>query len=192
MSSLKRITDAVIEPITLNEAKDWCRVDTNDENTLIESIIVAARQWCEVYTHRQFITATWVQVMDGFAGREIQLRICPLVSVTSITYLDSSGTQQTFSSSKYRVDTYSEPGRITLEFGEAWPVSRGVSNDGTITFKAGYGTEPSAVPQKIKTAIKLLVGHWYENREAYSMREMKEVGMAVRSLLDSECWSKVH
>jgi len=39
----------IVEPVTLQEAKDYLRVDFGDEDRLITSLIVSARQMCEKY-----------------------------------------------------------------------------------------------------------------------------------------------
>ena len=45
--SLTTLTEPVNEPVTLVEAKAYLRVDTTDEDTLIATLITAARQWVE-------------------------------------------------------------------------------------------------------------------------------------------------
>ena len=52
-------------------------------------------------------------------------------------------------------------------------------------FVAGYGDEELDMPETTVQAIRLLVGHWYENREAVSSTGAipKEVPFGVMSLL---------
>ncbi len=57
-----------------------------------------------------------------------------------------------------------------------------------ITFKAGYETKPgppatSTVPDPLKVAILLLVGHWYQHREAVSAAGMAPLPFAVEALV---------
>lgn len=56
------------EPITLLEAKQHLRVDVDDDDALIGSLITAARQAAETRTGRQLMTARWKLVLDGFPG----------------------------------------------------------------------------------------------------------------------------
>jgi hypothetical protein len=64
--SIKRTTDAASEPLSLQEAKDHLRVDDTASDTLITSLIKAARQTIEEWTSRQLLTATWVMALDCF------------------------------------------------------------------------------------------------------------------------------
>ena len=108
-----------------------------------------------------------------------------LVSVSSIKYVDSGGTEQTLADSVYDVDVYSEPGRVGLAFNQSWPAIRGDINGVEVIYIAGYGAA-SAVPEGVKAAMKLLIGHLYEHRESVSEINMAEVPMAVKSLLSMD------
>jgi len=164
--SLILVTAPATEPVTLTEAKAHCRVDYTDDDTLITSLIVAAREYCEEITRRAFITQTWDYKKDRFKGDEIDLPKGPLISVTSVKYIDNTGTEQTLATSEYDVRTYtSEQGEIGLAFSKFWPVVRAVDDAVTIRFVAGYGAA-SDVPQAIKQAMLMLIAHWYENRES--------------------------
>jgi hypothetical protein len=101
---------------------------------------------------------------DGKTGFEIYLDHAPLVSVDSITYTDVDGTTQTLSPSAYKVDNITEPGRIVPAYGTTWPGTRNEINAVTVQFTCGYGAA-AAVPEPIKSWIKLRVGSMYENRE---------------------------
>lgn len=157
------------EPITTTEAKLHLRVDGSTEDALIGSLITAARAYCENYQRRAYVTQTWTMTLDGFPmdGRKwIDIPLPPLQSVTSITYLDSAGSEQTWASSNYTVGTKTLPGRVALAPNASWPTTQaGRIEAVTITFVAGYGGA-SAVPDRIKQAIYLLIGHWYANRES--------------------------
>ena len=47
------------EPVSLNEAKAFLRVDSDEDDNYITSLIKTAREWCEDYQHRAYITQTW-------------------------------------------------------------------------------------------------------------------------------------
>ena len=164
--NIKISSAAATEPITTAEAKTHLVVDHSDDDTYIDTLVAAARGFVQEYTGRQLVTATYTMDMEGFPVEDyIQLPYPPLQSVTSVKYYDLSDSQQTFASSKYNVADAS-PGRIRLVSGESWPqVYPQRSQAVEVVFVAGYGAA-SAVPDDIKHAIKLLVGHWYESREA--------------------------
>jgi hypothetical protein len=92
---------------------------------------------------------------------------------------------ETVDTDVYFVDTTSLPGRVGLAYEQEWPtdVTAGIGAV-QVNYVAGYGAA-SAVPQTIKHAILLLIGHWYVNREAVGP-SMSDVPMAVSSLLGSE------
>jgi len=108
----------------------------------------------------------------------------PLGTVTSITYYGTGGTAATMTADTYIVDTDSEPGRISLGYGKTWPSEtlrpvKGV----VIQYQAGYGSAASSVPTRIKQAIKLLVGHMYENRENTDIKTFVDIPYGVHALL---------
>lgn len=180
-----RTVEPATEPVTTDEAKSHMRVDIDDDDNLIGSMIEAARDYFEETSRRALITQTWRLNLDAWPeGNEIELPRPPLQSVTEVVHLDEDGNSTTFSSSSYIVVTADEPARIVLATGESWPTSSLFpANPIQITFVAGYGAA-SAVPEKFKQAIKLLIGHWYEHREAYSDEAIvRQVPLALESLI---------
>ena len=186
---LSQSTAPTIEPVSLAEAKLHARIDGDDDNALVSLWISAARRYCETATGRQLINASWTWKLPYFpASSEFAVPKPSLSSVTSIAYIDTAGSSQTLSSSTvYEVDTTSEPGRIALRYGQTWPGTRSDINAVTVIFVAGYGDAKTDVPETFRQAILLLVSHWNEHREAATELQMvKEVPMAVKSLLHSE------
>lgn len=111
----------------------------------------------------------------GRTGYEIYLPLPPLQTVDSIKYIDQDGVQQTLSSALYKVDTVSEPARLTPAYGQSWPATRNEASAVEIAFTCGYGLG-AAVPQGIKNWILVRVGSMYEFRE--------EVAIVGRSRID--------
>ena len=48
---------------------------------------------------------------------------------------------------------------------------------------AGYGSSASDVPENIKTAMKQLVAHWYDNRELVTNVSVNKIPVTVNALL---------
>ena len=187
---LKLLTAPTAEPVDLAAAKQHMSVEISDDDTMITNFITAARLWCEHFTRRAFVTQTWTLKLDKFPT-EFRVLLPPLQSVTSIQYIDVDGATQTLATSEYTVDSDSEPGRIVEAFEKAWPSTRDVINAVTLTFVAGYGNA-STVPEEVKLAIKMLVGHWYENRESFALMAPREVPMATEHLLwPLRAWNEV-
>ena len=179
------VTAPSTEPLTTAEAKAHLRVTGSDDDTPIDDIVKAAREFIETEVHRALITQTWDLFLDGFPGTdEILFPWPPLISVTTVKYTpDADSGTTTFASSKYIVDLASEPGRIVLERDEVWPTDILKSVNGVeVRFTAGYG-DASAVPKRLKQLAYLLVGHWYNNREAMVVgTTTKEIELAVQTL----------
>jgi len=183
---LEIVTPPSEEPITVQEAKDHLRVDIIDDDALIALYITAAREWCEAFLRRAMITQTFDLTLDQWPCKnQIQLPRPPLQSVTSVTYIDQDNVSYTFDSTDYYVVTGS-PGRLVLNNNASWPSEtlRDVAGI-TIRFVAGYGLAAS-VPELFKSAIKLMVGDLYENRESTIVGQGLSVTTApfgVKSLL---------
>lgn len=165
---LTLVTAPTPEPVTTDDAKLHLRVDSNDENSLIDTLIVTARQWVETFTHRALMTQTWDEKFDCFPDGVIELSMAPVASVTSITYVDTAGTSQTWSSSDYQTDLPSGPkaqrARIQPAYGLSYPLTRAQMNAVTVRYIAGYGATVQLIPETFITAIKMLVEHWYSLR----------------------------
>lgn len=165
MPGLKLITAPIFEPVTLAEAKLHCRIDGTDDDTLVTSLIVAARQAAENRTGRVLITQTWELQLDAFEA-EIELPNPPTQSVVSVKYLDTAGADQTLAGTEYLLDATSEPGLLVPAYGKTWPSTYAVPNAVKVQYKAGYGDAAASVPHGVKQWMLLAIGTWYANREA--------------------------
>lgn len=163
---IKLVTGPASEPVSLDEAKSQLRVDGNDENDFITGLITAAREHVEQVSRRSLMPQTWRLSLDAWpCSDEIELPKPPLQSVTSVIYKDTVGAQTPLSTSAYIADSDSEPGRVVLAYGQSWPSGTLYpANPIQITYVAGY-SNADAVPAWAKQALKLIIGHWYENRE---------------------------
>lgn len=189
---LTTLSNNTVTVYTDNIADGSLGAEVPTTNTTADPELVAwittARQTCETFTHRAFITQTWDQKLDAFPANDCFLMPkAPLVSVTSITYVDSNGDTQTVAAANYTVVTPSgpecAPGFIVPAYSLYWPVARSVPNAVIVRFVAGYGAA-STVPAPIKAAMKLLIAHWYAQREAVVVGTItKELEWAVNSLL---------
>ena len=176
-----------VEPVSLADMKLHLRVDHTHEDDLIEAFMLAAREHAEaVLTYRAFVTQTIEATLDAWPGRVIHLPRPPLQSVTSITYFDEDNVSDTVDLADVFIDTASEPGRIVLNRDAEWPdtVLR-PANGIVIEYEAGYGVAAD-VPAEFKHGLKLIVGHWYRNREAVDLEAARggviEVPMGASAL----------
>lgn len=155
-----RTVDSVIEPVSLSEAKGHLVIEHNEDDAQIVGLIRAARQAAEQQTQRAFIEQTW-ELRTARFDTAIMLRRTPVISVDSVAYADENGDPQTVGS--YQL-LQGEPAYVVPAYGESWPSTRGAGQDVTITYKAGYGATPEAVPAAIRHAILVMVADFYEYR----------------------------
>lgn len=148
--------------VTTDEAKAHLRVDYDEEDTLITSLVAAATGWIDGpagWLGHSIGMQTLEARFEAFCGDEIRLPYGPVISpIGSIKYLDGDGVEQTFSSSSY---TLLSDGRVRLNSGSSWPSLYDDPEAVRVRYQAGYTT----VPEPIKQAILLLIGHWFHNRE---------------------------
>jgi uncharacterized phiE125 gp8 family phage protein len=184
--SLVRTVAPTSDPVTVQEMREHARISLTDDDSHIQGLIASAVTYAETFLNRQIMTATYRLSMDGFPSWIIKLPMPPTQSVTSITYVDSGGTTTTLAGSTYILDSDSSPARITPAYSTIWPSIRSQIGSVKVTFVAGYASA-ALVPAPITHAIRMLVAHWYENREAVSTGAVsKAVEMSVFDLLSSE------
>jgi len=171
------------EPVELIEAKAHLNTTSSDDDTLITNLIISARTWVENYLQRALITQTRSLYLDKFSN-EVEVGNTPLQSVLAVTYTDTDGATQTLAASVYSVDTFSVPGKVRLAYNQSWPSTRQDANVVRIQYKAGYGDAAIDIPEPIKQAMLLLIGHWYENREPVAIgTTTANVPFTIESLL---------
>lgn len=174
-AGLSVATAATIEPVTLAEAKLHLRVDHSvDDDYIEDELIIAARQYVELHCRRTLMKTTYRLTLDRFPsdsrGGVIRLPNPPLLSVSSITYIDNAGDSQTVTSTDYRVDVYKEPGEIEPAYGKTWPSTRTLTGAVTVNYVAGYSdsstpaTARLAVPACLRQAVKLVIEDMYRSR----------------------------
>lgn len=181
------------EPITLAEAKEHLVVDFTDDDTLITSMIAAARNYCEEYTNRAFMPQTVTQVTDCFPPVDafrnphgsIRLYRSPAASLTSITYFDADNEEQTLtvsgSSAEVILDKVAQPATVSphgVNLPDGWPSTYHRPDAVTLVYVCGWASAGD-VPPAIKAAILLMVGEMYERRENF----VKKLPTAVEHLL---------
>lgn len=174
--SLTLNTAPVAEPLATADLKAQMRVDHSDDDALIDSYALAARQLVELQTNRSLINSTWELCLDCFpSDGVIRLPRAKVSAVSKIEYVNTDGTTVELATTEYRKDLRSEPARITPEYSKLWPVTRSVTNAVIVTFTAGYGAAGTAVPGPLLQAMKLLVASWYKNRETVADKKLENL-----------------
>ncbi|MGO6999010.1 head-tail connector protein [Rhizobium leguminosarum] len=183
-----QVAAPVLTPVSLEEARRHCRVedDVTEDDGLIGALILAAVSYLDGWTGvlgRCLCQQTWRQDVGCFSS-VMRLPIGPVIAVTGVVSYDGAGQTTTVAPASYTLledsrgpyvrflSSYQGPDS-TPEIGPAY----------ALTFDAGYPDIPevpadgevpaiparSSVPQALKQAILLLIGHWYENRETVAL-----------------------
>lgn len=181
---LSLTTPPAAEPLDLEDARTFLRVDGSGEDDLISNLITLARQDFEALTGRALINQTWTWALDAwprkaadsgdwsgtrdgpismFDAPSLTIPKAPLSSITSITTYDTAGTGTLWAASNYQVDTISVPGRVAPA-NTVWPTATRALNAIVVVFVAGYGASASAVPIDIRHALKAHIARAYERR----------------------------
>jgi uncharacterized phiE125 gp8 family phage protein len=184
----KLITGPTTEPVSSTEAKLYLKVDHTDDDDLITILIQAAREVAEKYTGRSFIDTVWECYFDDFPETDddyLPLYPAPVNTLTSVTYYNSSGVLTTMSSTtEYLTDMVNEPARVFLRDGQSWPETDDRLGGVIVKYTSGYGSTSASVPDAIRTAVLLIIGHLYENRQDVAKGDYREMPMGSRYLLD--------
>ena len=190
------VTAPAVYAITLQEAKDQVRVTHSDEDDKLNLFIAAACDYTEQILSRTLIEQTWDLYYDRFpcGDNAIEIGGPPLISVTSVKYIDSADTEQTWDSANYTVDVdQAYQALIYPAINASYPNTRVYPKSVIIRIVTGYensGASPvdyaDNVPSTIKQAILLLLGHMWENRENSTIGvDVKTIPMGYDAMLAS-------
>ena len=191
----KVITNPTSEQITIAEARQHLRLDDDgdspashpDDPWLLQNI-PTARRWCERWAMRALAPQVIELALDCFPSAEIELPMCPVTSIVSVKYIDTDGDEQTLATNTYVLDNYQEPSWLLPAEDTPWPSTRGIINAVKVRYACGYSLRDDSpysnpLPDEFMSAMKLVLGDLYENRENSSADKMQEVCMAAQNLM---------
>lgn len=161
------------EPVTLDEIKTREGIDYDNHDAFIRNSISAARRWVEGRTGRVLVEQTWeYRLADFVSALAIPMR--PIIGVTSITYIDEDGDEQTVADADYFFVDGGPNAESLLMPVDEWPSDVFSRPDAVrIRFVAGYNDD-LGVPEDLKEAIRMQVGHFIENREAVLLSPVRQ------------------
>lgn len=163
--------------IALQDVKDHLRVTTTVENDLILALLDTAIQVVENMTNRILGSRAAYLYADDWASQVFQFG--PITAITAVQYYDGANVLQDLPETLYWYDIQSTPARITF----LSPPSTYPDRHQAIRITATIGHD--VIPPALRQAILLLVGHYYETRQAVITGPAPhEVPMAVRHLVN--------
>ncbi|MHB0934896.1 MAG: head-tail connector protein [Armatimonadota bacterium] len=170
--SLTITVQPTIEPISLTTALQHLKLgavgDDLTEDEYVEGLIMAVREYCEQLQGRAYITRTYALLVA--AAATIELPMAPLQAISEIVALDEDNVETVIppripavgaiDEDGYTVDTTGAVAKVTI------PDMPADAAQIQITYTAGYGDTAADVPTRIRQAMLLLLGHWYQHRQA--------------------------
>jgi uncharacterized phiE125 gp8 family phage protein len=154
-----------VEPVTLAEAKAHLRIDGDDEDALIGSLIIAARRHVEAATGLVLIAQGWSHFLDRWPqAPELELPLAPLRAIDEVRVYGEDDEASVIDPAHYYADTTARPPRLVLRRDRLWPVPGRVANGIEIKVEAGFGENPEDVPEDLRAAILRLLAYWFEMR----------------------------
>ena len=176
------ITAPTAEPVTIDELKAHLRVTSGVEDADLARLITAAREHVEQQTGRALADQTREYTADAFPSSGVlRLGFAPVVSISSVKYLDETGAEQTLDASVYTVDTQSEPGALVLKVNQDWPDTASLPAAVRVRYVCG-----TTAPQILKQAILFIAAHWYEQGLPVNVGN---IVTSVPHTLDAILWS---
>lgn len=161
------VTAPAASPVSLEAAKEHCRVLHDDEDGLLQAYLDAAVNHLDAaggILGRCLINQTWQQKWSGFPPGEILPLPFPDVSSVTVTYT-ANGSDTTFAASNYALLELDWTAAVVLKSTASWPDVDDIPAPVTVQFTAGFGATEDDVPAAIRHAVLLLVSTWFENRE---------------------------
>lgn len=156
------LTPPALEPVSLDEARAFLRVEHHDDDDTIAALIASARIHVETQTRRALITQSWRIVADAWPGEgRFAVLPAPVQSVSAVRVYDESGAPQMVNLQAFVVDASAS----ALTFAPwALPAPGRASAGIEIDVICGYGDAALDVPEPLRQAVRELAAHWYENR----------------------------
>lgn len=159
-------TQAVVSPADL---RDQLRVTDTSEDALIASMAAGAVAYLDGWggvLGRAIMPQTWRQEFSGWGRLKLAL---PDVTSVVVTYEDSLGAEQPATSATLR------------KCGAAWVVEADGPDTERVFVNMTCALPASRLPAA-QTIVKLIVAHWYLNRESVG-EAMAEVPMSADALI---------
>jgi uncharacterized phiE125 gp8 family phage protein len=181
----KLITAPASDPVTLQEVKEHLRVTWfTDDDTYIQALIKAAVSHLDGYQgilNRCIVSQEW-QVTRASWCRKMETIFTDTTDAV-IKYYDADGDEQTLDGATYQV----YPDYIRLKNDFVFP-SIQADRDDPILIVTTHGYE--VVPDSLLLAIKILVAHWYRNREPVTFTgNPAKIPFSVNALLAPHRWA---
>ena len=179
------ITPPTEHPLSVADAKLQLRIDPEDtdQDAHIGKLCASAHRKIEHELGYPILQQTRQTHLSGFPVGPIWLGGGAGLDVDALHYVDGTGTLRLILPTDYVVDAISRPATVAPAPTKTWPSTQRRAGAVQIDWTAGW-ENPAAVPEDLVHAMKLLVGHWDQNREAVIVGTISsEVQIALEDIL---------
>lgn len=171
--------------VTVDEVRKRLRIEEQETDADLIPYIRSAQSWWQDATGTTLMLSEVETRYSRFPdyGDPLPLRQAPVVSMLSVTYRDLDGRPTVMSDTAYHADTDVHEGEVFPLDGR-WPdtvVGRPYRDTVTLRMVAGYA-DADAVPEDVKDALYLHVGHRYRFREPASEQRIRMISMGIQHL----------
>jgi uncharacterized phiE125 gp8 family phage protein len=180
MAFYETSTEPALEPVSLAEVRAHMIIDDSigtDDDDVITGLIVAARIHVEKVTGKAMITRTMAMVLNHWPvtagqvyapGGTLEIKRGPFQSVTKVETFNEDGDATVWAADNYYSNPSNGRGVLCPKGQSYFPTPTRAVAGIRVEFTAGYGGA-SDVPESLTLAVKMLVAHWYEHREAVAV-----------------------
>ncbi len=158
------IAPPVAEPLTLVEVKAHLRLDGDDEDALLTSLIRAAREHLERMSGLALVNQGWRLYLDVWPEGPIQIGRAPVQAIESVTIYDAAGAPVSVPLDGHMLDGQAMPARLMLSQS---PDTARALNGIEIDFTAGFGNAVD-VPDGLKRAMLTHIAQMFSCRGVVS------------------------
>ena len=155
------------QPVTLAEMKAYLRIEHDGDDTVIEALLATATGVLDGrrgLLGRFLLSQSWQLSLDGFTSA-IELPFPPCISVDEVRFTNPAGIDTVLDPAGYTVIGLEDDDGATIRPNTRWPSSTYGLHAVRVAFTAGYGDAAEAVPEDLRTAIKMHVSHLYDHRD---------------------------
>ena len=199
VTGVKVSTPAASLPVTLQEVKDYCKLEGSSEDDFLTMLIEAATEIAEGYMQRKIVTQTLQASFDyvpigrsayytinqyvpyydyAKSGSSFFLPFPTIQSISSIKFYDTANAETTYSATNYFLDDIN--GRVVFNQGYADAGNLREKNAMLVTYVAGFSTVPSAIKIGVLEQVKVM----YECRGVCDMCEGMGKALSRYRLID--------
>lgn len=173
-------------PLSLAEAKEWLRIEHTYDDSVISALIESASDYAQQRIGDKMLLRnhTVIEFRSQFCPKML-IEVGPVSGVTVVAYRNAMGDWITVPTTTYYYEVVGSCCTISLYTGSTWPTPSALWQYG-VRLEYTAGMDAQNVPANIKTAMRLLIAFWYENREDISINETNNPRIrSANTLLDT-------